>query len=184
MLNTLLTPLDGSRQSLAALDFAGALARHHGSKLIILHVQYRTEFGAQVMRAADLDSMLQTEGGVPTHPHNSYLEILLDAGLFGLIVCLTALGAFFRAGLKLMRAPGDPMLQAVGTVAVIGVVTELTVGMAGSSFFPTQSTVPYLCCWACAMRAHAQVQVHGFPSVQASTQQNWRTAPRRPLVTG
>jgi hypothetical protein len=43
------------------------------------------------------------------------------------------------------------------------VVTELTAGIAGSSFFLTQSTVPYLCVWGMALRVAANAKYAPAP---------------------
>lgn len=105
-----------------------------------------------IVREACYEKILVSENSVPNHPHNSYLEVLLDAGVVGLLICLSLMGWIVYESYSLMMLKGDPLLSRVGAVALIAAVAELTAGVAGSSFFPTQSTVPALCVWGLALR--------------------------------
>ncbi len=129
--------------------------------------------------------ILAAERSLPTHPHNSYLEILLDAGLIGLLVCLLLMAAIVRAGWHLMRQD-DPLFKTLGTVALIAVVTELSAGVAGSSFFPTQSAVPYLCIWGAAYRAHLELRAAEIaqPAPAVVSIRPLRTIEMRPISAG
>ncbi|NOT02886.1 MAG: O-antigen ligase family protein [Phycisphaerales bacterium] len=102
-------------------------------------------------------TILEGEGQLPLHPHNSYLEILLDCGALGLILCLLCMAGLFTVTSSLMRTRGDPLTTTIGAVGFIAVVAELTAGVAGSSFYPGQSSVPYLCIWGTAMRLRAEL---------------------------
>ncbi|MBX3394879.1 MAG: O-antigen ligase family protein [Phycisphaerae bacterium] len=106
-----------------------------------------------ILRTGMYDAIYDVAGGVPTHPHNSYLEMLIDAGVIGLAICLISMAGLARSGLALMRQRYDPLMTAVGAIGLIGVVTELSAGVAGSSFYPGQSAVPYLCIWGVLLRA-------------------------------
>lgn len=106
-----------------------------------------------ILRTGMYDAIYDVAGSVPTHPHNSYLEILIDAGVIGLSICLIGMAGIARAGFTLMRHRHDPLMTAVGAIGLIGVVTELSAGVAGSSFYPGQSAVPYLCVWGVLLRA-------------------------------
>jgi len=105
-----------------------------------------------ILRTGSFDTILDALGRVPAHPHSSYLEILLDAGAVGLIVCLACIVGIFRASWRLLRERNDPLMTTIGAVGVIAIVTELSAGVAGSSFYPSQSAVPYLCVWGVAVR--------------------------------
>lgn len=96
--------------------------------------------------------VLAGEGSVPTHPHNAYLELMLDAGTIGLLIGLAcAVGLLWTCG-WLMRRGADREATTLGAVGLIAVVVYLSAGVAGLSFFPTQSTVPYLCVWGAVLR--------------------------------
>ncbi|MCH8852237.1 MAG: O-antigen ligase family protein, partial [Planctomycetes bacterium] len=45
-----------------------------------------------IWRTPCYDEILASEGSVPSHPHNSYLEVLLDSGVVGLFIVLGLLG--------------------------------------------------------------------------------------------
>ncbi len=98
------------------------------------------------------------EGVVPTHPHNSYIEIAMDAGLLGLGICVGSCLGIFWAATRLMRLKADPLMRALGTCGAIAIVCELSAGVAGSSFYATQSKLPYLCTWAMVLRALIELQ--------------------------
>jgi O-antigen ligase len=93
------------------------------------------------------DRILELGGRVPAHPHNSYLEVLMDAGVVGLLVVLTAAGGILVASARLLRGSGDPIVWSAGACGVCAIVAELAAGVAGSSFWPGQSEVPYMVVW-------------------------------------
>ncbi len=105
-----------------------------------------------ILRTELYDRIIAAGGGVPTHPHNSYFEVLLDAGVIGLAICLSCMWGLFRSSYVLLRERDDRLITALGAIALIGILCELSAGVAGSSFYPTQSAVPYLCVWGVAMR--------------------------------
>ncbi len=118
-----------------------------------------------ILREECADVIREMDGVLPTHPHSSYLEVLLDCGLAGIAICLTSMALIFAVNLSLMRSQRDPLLMTLGTIGVIGVVTELSAGVAGSSFYLSQSTVPYLCVWGMALRVVANAKYAPAPVV-------------------
>ncbi|MEK6677768.1 MAG: O-antigen ligase family protein [Planctomycetota bacterium] len=114
---------------------------------IIGHGQYA------ILRNNCYEEILANERYVPSHPHCSYLEILLDCGIVGLAIVLACAFGLARVGLLLTRMSGDPLATTIGAAALAALVAELTAGITGSSFFPSQSSVPYLCVWGTALRA-------------------------------
>lgn len=129
-----------------------------------------------ILREDCYREILQNERVLPTHPHSSYLEILLDAGLVGLAICLALMAVIIHAAVSLMRMRADRLLSTAGTVALIAALAELTAGVAGSSFFATQSAAPYLAVWGIALRAQIEL------SPRRAAPEGWRarlaTAPR------
>ena len=78
------------------------------------------------------------------HPHNMYLECLLDNGILGFIPIMVF---FFFIGvysLKLFRQ-SDPLLAAAGGTALALVLAQLISGMGSQHFYPKEST---MCMWA------------------------------------
>jgi O-antigen ligase len=109
-----------------------------------------------ILREPCYDEILELERNVPNHPHCSYLELLLDAGLVGLGIGLACALGLALGARRLMRESHDPLISALGTCALAALITELAAGLTGSSFFPSQSSVPYLCIWGTALGVCAQ----------------------------
>lgn len=105
-----------------------------------------------ILRTELFDRIIAAGGRVPTHPHNSYLEILLDGGVIGLAICLSCMWGLTRSSWMLLRDRDDRLMTVLGAVAMIGILCELSAGVAGSSFYPSQSAVPYMCVWGVTMR--------------------------------
>ncbi|MBL8878178.1 MAG: O-antigen ligase family protein [Phycisphaerales bacterium] len=111
-----------------------------------------------ILRTACHDEVLLREGVTPNHPHSAYLEILLDTGVFGLTICVSLMGMIGWGAIRLARRRDDPLMAAIGSAALAGVVAWLAAGVTGYSFYPSQTSVPYLCVWGVAMRAHWLLQ--------------------------
>jgi len=95
---------------------------------------------------------------VPQHPHSAYLEVLLDAGGVGLGICIACFIGLMYVGWQLLRYPYDSLIRVVGAIGLVAVATEMSAAIAGSSFYPTQSAVPYLCVWGVMLRVrHEQI---------------------------
>ncbi len=108
-----------------------------------------------ILRETCYEEVLEGERYVPSHPHCSYLEILLDAGLVGLLICLVCSCGLIRIAWLLMRS-SDSLGLVLGSCAMAAAVAELSAGLTGSSFYPSQSSVPYLCIWGCALAMYTE----------------------------
>lgn len=136
-----------------------------------------------VLRTDCYDRMIDLGAhGVPQHPHSAYLEILIDAGAVGLLICLMCFAGLAAASWRLLRIQNDPLISAVGVVGLIALTTELTAAVAGSSFYPTQSAVPYLCVWGVAMRVAVEQRSHAYKLAYASAPANVPHATARPVM--
>jgi O-antigen ligase len=112
-----------------------------------------------IQREDVYERILMLADSVPDHPHCAYLEILLDGGVIGLLVCLLLLARVLVSSVALLRLREDRLLSVLGAVATAAVITELSVGVTGSSFYAHQSTVPMLSVMGAAMGAHRQWQL-------------------------
>lgn len=137
-----------------------------------------------ILRERCFEEILIRERSVPSHPHCSYLEILVDAGLIGLGICIACSLALLRVGWRLARDSRTPEMTALGGIAVAALVAELAAGVTGSSFFPTQSAVPYLCIWGTAVRVYAEQFARRSARVPAQVPAYTRRAPARPRLEG
>lgn len=106
-----------------------------------------------ILRTSVYDRILVSEGVVPTHPHNAYLEALLDGGVLGLIGVL-----YLFLGLPVMALPRfrsrDPLLIAAMGVGIAAAVTILLMGLSGQTFYPREGIFLVLCSYAIMLRAH------------------------------
>jgi O-antigen ligase len=87
---------------------------------------------------------------VPSHPHNAYLEVMLDSGLLGLAVCIAIILAILRVGHTLIRVREDPVTMGAGFLALIAVASICIAGLTNGGFYPRQDTLPNLVAIAAA----------------------------------
>jgi O-antigen ligase len=75
------------------------------------------------------------------HPHNAYLETLLDNGIIGLVVVLLLFGNVIRASYRLVRGGTDPLETVAGSIAFSLVAALLVGSMGGQTFYPREGSV-------------------------------------------
>ncbi len=105
-----------------------------------------------ILRTPAHDMIVESEGACPEHPHNAYLEMLLDSGLVGLapVVIMYGILAFVSAGLCLDRR--DPMFGAAGVAGLAAVGTLAIMSMSGSSLFPRENSQMAWCLYGVTLR--------------------------------
>ncbi|MEE9293577.1 MAG: O-antigen ligase family protein [Phycisphaerae bacterium] len=101
-------------------------------------------------------------GNAPSHPHNAYLEVLLDMGIIGFLPVMALYGAILSVTFRLFRVRDDRLAAAVGGMGLAMITTLLVTAMGCQTFYPAQSTVLYWCIWALGLRlfvdrAHARM---------------------------
>jgi O-antigen ligase len=75
------------------------------------------------------------------HPHNAYLQLLLDDGLFGFLLVIPFYFVVLRLGFRLLLDRADPLYEAVGGVCVALVLALMVAGMGGETFYPREGAV-------------------------------------------
>jgi O-antigen ligase len=80
-------------------------------------------------------------GEIFPHPHNAYLEILLDDGLFGFILMMPIYFCALVQSLRLLRDESDPLYGALGGVTSALLLGLLFASMGSQSFYPKESSV-------------------------------------------
>lgn len=98
---------------------------------------------------------------VPSHPHNAYLEVLLDAGALGLAVCIGIIVAISRVGLALIRVRGDPIAVGAGFVALIALSSLCIAGLTNGGFYPRDDNLPNIVAFAAACAVYRSRQTTG-----------------------
>ena len=96
--------------------------------------------GREAMQRIGLSTVIEGEEFV-THPHNAYLEMLLENGCLGLIVTLSLFGYILAHALSLTRDGRNDIFVAIGAVAASLVIAQLAGSITAQSFYPREGTV-------------------------------------------
>jgi O-antigen ligase len=96
------------------------------------------------------------QGDTFGHPHNAYLQWMLDNGLLGMIV----IGLFYfyimRYSFSLFRDSRDVMFVAVGGMCFSLVGALLIASMSGQSFYPRESSIAMWCGIGLMLRVYVE----------------------------
>ena len=96
-------------------------------------------FGRESMRRTGLKEKIRTEMGRGegiNHPHQAYLEVLLDSGLIGFVVIVGLYMSILVFSARLFVDRGDPLYTAAGGLALALLTGHLVANIGGSSFYP------------------------------------------------
>ena len=75
------------------------------------------------------------------HPHNMYLELLLDAGVFSLVIIITFYYVIIRKALIALKNTSDTFLKENLYACIVSIIAFLISGFANLSFFPQNSNI-------------------------------------------
>jgi O-antigen ligase len=126
-------------------------------------------YGRLAMRRTGLVTFLSTylhEGF--DHPHNMYLELMLDNGLVGVLAVLPFYVFVVAVALRLFADSRSPVFIAVGGVTAALTLALLIAGLGSQTFYPREGSV---CMW-CAIGLMLRVWVERAKALAAR--------PRRP----
>jgi O-antigen ligase len=105
-------------------------------------------YGMLAMRRTGLTTFLDTSLGEGfDHPHNAYLEMLLDNGVIGFLLVLPFYAVVVWCSLRLYADSRSPVFIAAGGVTAALVLALLVAGLGSQSFYPREGSV---CMW-CAI---------------------------------
>ncbi len=128
------------------------------------------------------------EGGVPDHPHNAYLEVLLDYGAVGLVVTLGMFLGIMRISFSQMRRYADPLVCVIGTIAFTAALDNLVIGISSRALLPRPSAMAMWCAFALSLRVWREERrlavgaMAGQPRTRASAL--WGRIPASTAVQG
>jgi len=104
-----------------------------------------------VISGVRAETRLQCQDEVP-HPHNMFLQILLDGGFVAALVAFALFGHVAFHAARMFRARGDPLIVAVGGWT-LGLIVALWVGGIGAmTFYPRESLMGVFCAMMLTMR--------------------------------
>jgi O-antigen ligase len=101
-------------------------------------------FGCEAMTTTGLFTriLFDTEGGESfPHPHNAYLEILLNCGLIGFFVVVPFYLIVVKRAFSLFLDRGDPLFEVIGGMCCALVAALLVGSMGGQTFYPREGSV-------------------------------------------
>ncbi len=75
------------------------------------------------------------------HPHNAYLEMLLDNGLIGFVIVMPFYAVVVIHAMRLFTDRGNSILAAVGGVALALLLALLVASMGSQTFYPREAEV-------------------------------------------
>ncbi len=115
--------------------------------------------GAYASLRPEVRGKWQEIGTAPFHPHNAYLELLLDMGIVGFIPVMCFYGGVFVMTLRLFMSKGDGLAAAIGGMGLANITVLLVTALGAQSFYPTQSTMLHWCSWALALRVSVSLSI-------------------------
>jgi O-antigen ligase len=101
-------------------------------------------YGREAMVRAGIYQQIMAEhdeGETFPHPHNAYLEILLDNGIVGFVLIMPIYVVALVLSLRLLMDRSDPLFSAVGGVAAALIIALMIASMGSQSFYAKESSV-------------------------------------------
>ena len=107
-----------------------------------------------ILRSDAFDAIKEAMHEPPDHPHNAYLELLLDTGIVGFIPVMALFGTIFYVAFTLARDQRDVVYQAVGCAALAAVIALGFMSVSGQSLFPKEASQVQWCTYGLAARVY------------------------------
>ena len=135
-----------------------------GRTLIWPHVIDKIEespvigYGRLAMPRSGLTAFLGREygrGDAFPHPHNMYLQCLLDNGIVGFVPIVLFFAVVIIYSASLFR-DADPWCSAAGGVGLSLVLSQLIAGLGSQYFYPTESTLGMWAGMLLVVRVHVE----------------------------
>jgi len=119
-------------------------------------------YGRLAMNRTGLSRMLLEKYGESfPHPHNAYLEMLLDNGGVGFLLVLPFYVVILRHGVSLFLDSRNPVFVSIGGVATALVLALLVASMGSQSFYPREGSVGMWCSIGLLLRVYVE-RARGF----------------------
>jgi O-antigen ligase len=110
------------------------------------------------------DFLLDEYGESFPHPHNAYLEMLLDNGLLGFALVMPFYALVLLNSVRLFRDSRNPIFVAVGGVTCALVLSLLVASLGSQTFYPREGAVGMWCAIALMFRVNLARQFWGVPA--------------------
>jgi O-antigen ligase len=114
-------------------------------------------YGREGMKRTGVTVLLYSEyGELFGHPHNAYLEWILDNGIIGLIPIFLFYYVIVKIAITLFRDQSSKYSVAIGGVALSLVLALLIAAMGSQTFYPREGAVGMWCAIGLALRVYVQ----------------------------
>ena len=90
------------------------------------------------------------------HPHQAYLEQLLDNGIIGFVLLMPIYFFALRRSFHIVMDRSDPLICAVGCVAFSAVLALVVSGFGGQTFYPREGSVGMWAAIAVMLRIYVE----------------------------
>ena len=103
-------------------------------------------YGRLAMKRTGLEYRLREElDEIFPHPHNIYLEWLLDNGIIGFIPVMIFFATVVLYSARLFRHGPDPWYVVIGGISLSLVLAQLIAGLGSQHFYPREGTLGMWC---------------------------------------
>jgi O-antigen ligase len=142
-------------------------------------------YGREAMARTGVATFLWVEFGESfPHPHNAYLEWILDNGFIAIIPLLIFYYLVVRTSLELFRDEGNRYSVAIGGIALSLVMALLIAAIGSQTFYPREGAVGMWCAIGLLLRVsvqRAQMQRQALKTGRALAPENmWGMKDSRP----
>lgn len=128
-------------------------------------------YGREAMQRTGVAAGLWKDlGELFPHPHNAYLQLLLDNGVIGAVLVLLFYITVMRYGLSLLKDSQSPVYIAAGGVTLALVVALLVASIGSQSFYPREGAVGMWCAIGLMLRVYVErSRIHADANVTVET---------------
>lgn len=109
-----------------------------------------------IYRCSAASPITESVGYVPDHPHNGYLELLLDMGVVGTVPVLGLYGAIVWVSFVLARDKRNRLWRATGCAALGASLSLVIMCVSGQSFFPREANQVQWCLYGLVFRVYVE----------------------------
>jgi O-antigen ligase len=114
-------------------------------------------FGREAMVRTGVSTFLITELGESfPHPHNAYLQLLLDNGWIGFIPIILYYYLMLRNSMRLFKDSSDPIYMTAGGVSAALLLSFLVSSIGSQTFYPREGAVGMWCAMGLMMRVYVE----------------------------
>ncbi|MCC7462073.1 MAG: O-antigen ligase family protein [Gammaproteobacteria bacterium] len=134
-------------------------------------------YGREAMRSQGISSSLWRDLGEDFgHPHNAYLQWILDNGIIGAVPMFVFLLVMLRRSIELFADSRSPVFISVGGLCLALLFAQMVGGIGSQTFYPREGTVGLWCSLGLMWRVYLERQ-RAYQESVVTTEQGLMVAP-------